>query len=287
MIKINVFLAIYTYNNDIHRYTLTEKIFKHYKNIQERFKDSALFTFTILGSENDISRNLSLKYFKTNAYIEFDQNDESFGNNFYKMLGKKISIGINLSAKNNPDILLWAGSNDYICFDFFKQIIEYYKPETPQIYGIDNYHNGNNAVFYTNYDGNRCVNKELCITCHSNKSYWWDGVSEYCGRKKFHYCGGIIGINRKCLRLYPDILSVWSYDEGGIEEYILKKPQIYKFNSKGLFYMNIKTLSESEINSFSKLLDLNKYHTLDFNNFSDEFKRKFIEEFKYFRELHE
>lgn len=36
MIKINVFLAIYTYNNDIHRYTLTEKIFKHYKNISEK-----------------------------------------------------------------------------------------------------------------------------------------------------------------------------------------------------------------------------------------------------------
>ena len=287
MIKINVFLAIYTYNNDIHRYTLTEKIFKHYKNIKEKFKHVALFTFTILGSENDISRNLSLQYFRPNAYVEFDQKNERFNGDFYKMLGEKINLGINLSAKNNPDILLWAGSNDYICFDFFKQIIEYYNPKTPQIYGIDNYNNGKNGVFYTHYDGNRCVNKKICITCHNQKSYWWDGVSDYSGRKKYKYCAGIIGINRKCYTLYPDVLSAWSFDEGAIEEYILKKPGIDKFNSKNLFYMNIKTLSKTEINTFDALLNLNKKNTLKFDNFSSYLKTKFKEEFKYFIQLHE
>ena len=69
MIKINIFLAIYTYNKSFHRFKLTEKIFKHYKNIVEHFKDSAIFSFTILGSEGDISRNLSLKYFKESEYF--------------------------------------------------------------------------------------------------------------------------------------------------------------------------------------------------------------------------
>lgn len=285
MIKINIFLAIYTYNNDVHRFTLTEKIFKHYKNVQEKFKDLALFTFTILGSENEISKNLTLKYFKSEEYFEFDQNHTSLKNDFYKMLGTKINLGVNITAKNKPDILLWAGSNDYICFDFFEQIIKYYNPEVPQIYGIDNHKNGNNSVFFTHFDGNRHVNKDLCITCHKKLSYWWDGVSDYSGRKKYKYCGGIIGLNNKCLELYPDILSVWGYDEGAIEEYILKKPLIDKFNSKGLFYMNIKTLSKNEITSFEELKKLNKNNMLNFEVLSDEFKEKFTEEFNYFSNL--
>jgi hypothetical protein len=286
MIKINIFLAIYTYNNDIHRYTLTEKIFKHYKNIVEKFKDKAIFTFTIFGSENDISKNLTLRYFKSNSYVEFDQNHKSFKGDFYKMLGKKINQGINLSVKNDTDIVLWAGSNDYICFDFFEQIINYYNPEKPQIYGIDNYTNGKNAVFLTHYDGNRCVNKSLCLTSHKKMSYWWDGISDYDGRKKYKYSGGIIGINKKCLSLYPDILSVWGFDEGAIEEYILKKPQIDKFTSKNIFYMNIKTLSNTEITSFNTLKNFNKNNMLNFKDFSDEFKEKFIKEFDYFVDLH-
>jgi hypothetical protein len=286
MIRINIFLAIYTYNKDIHRYTLTEKIFKHYKNIQEKFKDSAEFSFTILGSENDISKNLSIKYFKSEEYFEFDQNDNSFKNDFYKMLGNKINTGMKISAKTESDILLWSGSNDYICFDFFEQIINYYNPEKPQIYGIDNYTNGNNSIFFTHFDGNRDIKNELCITCHKKISYWWDGISNYCNRKKYKYCGGIIGINKKCLTMYPDILSVWGYDEGAIEEYILKKPYIDKFNSKNLFYMNIKTLSKNEITSFEELKKLNKKNILNNNIFSDDFKEKFIKEFEYFVNLH-
>jgi hypothetical protein len=285
MIKINVFLAIYTYNKNIHRYKLTKKIFKHYKNIQEKFKDLALFTFTILGSEKNISKNLVLKYFKSDEYIEFNQDNKIFKNDFYKMLGAKINKGINLSVKNNTDIVLWAGSNDYICFDFFERIINYHNTELPQIYGIDNYINGKNAVFLTNYDGNKNINKELCITCHPKFSYWWNGISDYCERKKYKYCGGIIGLNKKCLELYPDILSVWGYDEGAIEEYILKKPDINKFNSNNLFYMNIKTLSNNDITSFDTLKNYNKNTILKFGSFSNEFKKKFTKEFYYFNKL--
>ena len=56
-------MAIYTYNKDIHKYNLTEKNFKHYKNIEEKFKDLAKFTFTIVGSEKDISRRFNNKIF--------------------------------------------------------------------------------------------------------------------------------------------------------------------------------------------------------------------------------
>lgn len=282
MIKINIFLAIYTYHIDIDRYHLTEKIFKHYKHIQEKFKYLALFTFTILGSENTISQNLSLKYFKPEEYFEFDQSQESFEKDFYKMLGTKINVGINKSLLNDPDILLWGGSNDYISFDFFEQIINYYKPDVPQIYGIDNYQNGKNAVFFTHFCGAKCLDNQPSITDNPNLSYWWDGVSNYYNREKFQYSGGIIGINKYCFILYPDILSVWSFDEGAIEEFILKKQNIDKFNSKNIFYMNIKSLSKNDITTYDTLKILNINNMLNFQNFSYEFQEKFREEFNYF-----
>ena len=201
------------------------------------------------------------------------------------MLGNKINLGIHLSFKNNPNILLWAGSNDYICFDFFQQIIEKYNPLVPQIYGIDNYYNGNNAVFYTRFDANRYKENQMCMTCHNKMSYWWDGISDYCDRKKFKYCGGIIGINYTAFKEYPDILSVWSYDEGAIEEYILKK-SVEKFNGNQLFYINTKCVNDKDVTPYEELRKLNKDHILPFDKkFSDNFKEKFIKEFYYFEKL--
>jgi hypothetical protein len=281
MIKINILLAIYTYNNDIHRTNLTEKIFKHYMNIVEKFKDEIEFSFTILGSENDTSKMLSLKYFKFYEYIEYDQKSAIFGDDFYKMLACKIRYGMNVSKQKNTDIIFWGGSNDYICFDFFRQIIDYYNPKKPQIYGIDNYKNGNNAVFMTHYDGN----KNIKFGNDTELTYWWDGVSDYCGRQKYNYCGGIIGVNKQCCDMYPDILLNWNFDEGQVEEYILKKPNIDKFNSKNLFWMNIKTLNQTEITPFEILKKYNEKNILNFNYFSKEFKKKYIAEFNYFNKL--
>jgi hypothetical protein len=283
MIKINIFMAIYTYNKDIHRYNLTEKIFKHYKNIEKKFKDLAKFTFTILGSEKKLSQNLCLKFFKPEEYEEFDQDLKNFDNDFYTMLRAKIKHGMNISKKKNADIMLWAGSNDYICYDYFEQIIDYYDPTKPQLYGISNYKNGKNAVFFTHYDGNRDINNLHCLTANDKTTcYWWDGISDYCNRKKYNYCAATIGINNKCDKLYPDIIDNWTEDEGFVEEYITKKNKIDIFVSQNCFYMNIKTMSETEIHSFSILRDLNNKNLLQFNDFSEDFKLKFIKEFNDF-----
>jgi hypothetical protein len=288
MIKINIFLAIYTYNKNLHRYNLTEKIFKHYKNIEEHFKDSAIFSFTILGSEGDISRNLSLKYFKESEYFEFNQNDPKF-TGLLDMLSHKVRTGMKISATTGADILFWAGSNDYICYDFFKQVIEYYNPEKPQVYGIDNYYNGKNAVFFTHYDGYKDSEKQYCLTANNRTScYWWNGVSNYGGRDKYQYCAGIFGINARLAFLHPDVITYWNADEGEVEEYVLSKPNIDKFTSSNVFYLNIKTLDNSEINPFQTLMNLNKRTNdiLNFTDFSYEFKNKFIEEFNSFSKLH-
>jgi hypothetical protein len=287
-VKINIFLAIYTYNKNVHRYNLTEKIFKHYKNIEEYFKKTALFSFTILGSEGDISRNLSLKYFKESEYFEFDQNYSGF-TDFMGMLTEKVRIGMQISTNIGADILFWAGSNDYICYDFFKQVIEYYDPEKPQIYGIDNFYNGKNAVFFTHYDASKDAEKKYCLTANnSDMCYWWNGLSNYEGREKYKYCGGIIGVNMKCVHLYPDIINNWNADEGQLEEYILSKPNIDKFTSTNVFYFNVKTLDNSEINTYKVLYNRNikTNDVLYFVHFSQEFQNKFINEFNSFSKLH-
>jgi hypothetical protein len=202
------------------------------------------------------------------------------------MLDAKINTGMKLSSHTNADILLWAGSNDYICYDFFSQIIEYYNPEKPQMYGIDNFKNGNNAVYFCYYNGIAYKTNLRCLSCNNPKtSYWWNGESNYCNRERFNYCGGIVGINKKCTNMHPDILEFWNCDEGAVEEYIFKKQNVDKFLSKNLFYMNIKTLGKTEINSFSDLKELNKNDILRFDNFTQEFKEKFIEEFRSFTYL--
>jgi hypothetical protein len=193
---------------------------------------------------------------------------------------------MNISASTNADILLWAGSNDYICYDFFSQIIEYYNPEKPQLYGIDNFKSGKNAVYFCQYDGNIDINKGRCLTSGNKKtSYWWNGESNYANRQRFKYCGGLIGINSKCINMYPDILEFWNCDEGLVEEYVLKKPNIDKFSSKNLFYMNIKTLGSTEINSFITLNQYNVKDVLFFNYFTPKFKNTFIHEFRSFTYL--
>jgi hypothetical protein len=212
MIIINIFIPIYTYNKDIHRYNLTEKIFKHYKNIQNHFKEKAIFQFVILGSELDISRELTLKYFKEDEYYEFDQNDPKYNGDLKVMFSDKIRTGTQYSFEKQPfDIMLAAGSNDYICYDFFEEIIKYYNPNIPQIYGIDNYYNGKNAVFYCNYDGKKeLTNKRTCIMnsiTDNNISYWWNGISSYHGREIYNYCAGIFGGNYNCAVTYNNDLK--------------------------------------------------------------------------------
>lgn len=278
-IHINIFIAIYLFGENSDRYNLTKYIFIHYKNIQEYFKEYADITFTIVGSEKDISKNLVLKYFNEESYSEFDQNLENFNNCFYTMLDSKINYGMNLSNKTNADILLWTGSNDYICFNFFKQIIEYYNNNTSQIYGIDNYVNGNNAVYYCKYNNNT-------ISENDEDIFWHNDEFNYSVRKIYKYVGGVFGLNRKVIDLHHDILEKWNCDEGIDEKIILDKGNIDKFNSKNLFYMNIKINGDTDINSYELLYSVMKNDLIEDNKFlNNKFLKIFNNELDYFKQI--
>lgn len=277
-VKINIFLPIYLHGGSIHRTRLTAIIFQHYKNIQELFKSRSTISFTILGSEGKLSKDLALTYFKEEEYFEFDQDLRNFKNDFLFMLGEKYKTGLKIASKTNADIILLAGSNDYICYDFYDQIISYYNNKNPQLYGIDNYKNGGNVVNFVFYDGLKNV------LLHDD-GYWWNGKSNYCGRARFHYCGATIGVNRACYVTYPDVLENINFDEGQIEEYILKKPNMDKFTSNNCYYFNIKTPDNKEITSFSQLKKLNEVNILLYKKISIKLRQKIIKTVREFEKL--
>ena len=275
-IHIDINIPFYLYNC-IHRIKLTEKIFQHYIDIKNKFIDKAIITFTLIGSEKELSKNLALKYFNEDEYFEFDQEPYNINYsityhiNLLNMLTSKFRYSFKQSMNKNPNVSLLSGSNDYISYNFFEQIIDSYNPNEKMIYGVDNYYNGENAILYVNYDG---INNKF-----TDKSVWIDGVHLH--REKYKYCGGIIGFNDNLFNNYYNELmnKIITYDEGFIEFETLKLSNVIKFNSKEVFFINIKTISTSEITSYDHLNNNCYKVKLLFDNFNTKFKENFNYEF--------
>lgn len=285
---INIYIPIYNYNTKGYRYELTEKIFKHYKHIQEVFKDRIRFTFTIQGSEQAFSRELSDQYFEKGSYVEFDQQNISvnsdniyIGDNskFWQMFGRKINQGFRIGTSKQPDISFWAGSNDYISMDFFEQVYAFYKKDVPQLYGISNYKNGENVTCLFIYNS-RKIN---IMDPTNNDIYWWSGSP--CANTKlptYNYISGIIGINKACYTMYPDILDKWGYHEGVNETYVLSKKNIEKLNTSRIIFLNPKVEGKQDITNYKAFTDFIKGSKLDLSTIRPELQIKMREEYERF-----
>ena len=279
MIYINIFIPIYFKNNDGVKMELTEKILKHYINIKKRFEHKCVFKFIIIGSNGDISKNLVLKYFNDDEYYEFDQNKEVYNGDVLSMTKEKIKYGNCISYEKTPcDILLTAGSNDYICFDYVEQLINFYKPNERQMYGFGNNMNGNNMVIVCNYEfiknGPTLVN-----------NVWWDGYYDklIVDSDSLIYCSGLIGCNYECLHNNIHILENITHDEIEMERIIKSDKSVKIFTCQNCFYMNIK-IEGFDITGFSKcyVYALNNYTRYNFNDFDNKFKNMFNDEYIYF-----
>ena len=110
------------------------------------------------------------------------------------------------------------------------------------------------------------------------------GFSNYCNRQKYKYIAGIIGFNDSLYNKYYNQLmkNIISYDEGEIEYKTLQLPNIDKFNSKDVYFINIKTKSSSEITSFNYLKNKNKSEILSFTSFPNHFQHSFLSVYKEF-----
>ena len=115
--------------------------------------------------------------------------------------------------------------------------------------------------------------------------YWWNGISDYHGREKYNYCGGILGGNFKYALTYPEFIENVVYDEGKMEKMFLDKPFVDKFNSKELFYMNIKVPNNKDMTCYNKLLKYNEDNIIQFENLNEKIRQKFESEFNMFINL--
>ena len=276
-IHIDICIPFYTYGCE-QRYNLTKKIFKHYYNLSNYFIKSAIITFTLVGSEKLISSIISNSCFKTCSYTYHEYNQEDFistqtDKKFLNMLSDKFKFSFQKSMEKKPNITLLGGSNDYICYEFFKKIIEFYKPNEKQIYGIDNYNNGDNVVLITKYD-----NENSKIKIESD--IWWNGISNWGKRQQYKYCGGIIGFNDSLyLKHYYEVIdNCIDCDEGEIERKLLSLPDVVKFNSTNLFFFNLKTENNSDLNSYNLLIDLIKNDKISYIDFNKELQNKINKE---------
>ena len=258
-------------------------IFMHFRNIQEIFQDYSEFSFTIVGSEMNVSRNLSNAYFPEDSYLEVPQGEIAANSkhNLNKVafyITKKIQRGMHHSFHNkDTDIIIWAGSNDYISFSFWRQMIEEYHPKRHMLFGMEPFHRGRNVVFYTKFNGDSLINRTTAPT------YWQSG-HQHSIRAKLQYIGGVLGVTRSVLRAYPATLQSWNCDEGHVEESILSagKGRVKLFHAKEAFFMNIKEDAGHEVTNWKLLHDLNfRYRVLE-ANLSAAFLCQFDSEFRLF-----
>lgn len=260
---IDCFVPFYNYDMDPDRVVLNEKILRHFANVRRDIAHRAKMTFTVLGSEGDASKKMVLRHLRPDEYTEYDQ--VGFDKNFSKEFTKKMNYGARLSAAKDPDIVLIAGSNDFVSANFFDQLVDFYDRDTPQAYGIGNYYGGKRNIvvfgeFYAQQNG-------------TMRTSLWDGVSNFCGRERSAFTGGIVGFNRAVLENNPEFLASVGYDEGETEAAAMATPGAVRMESRDVVFVNLKT--GQELTKLSALkdaglieLDLHKdYDEREIDNF--------------------
>ena len=279
IITIDICIPIFLYGGNNTRKELTEKIFRHLINIKNKFQDKALFSFTIIGSENELSKSLFTEYFNgiNDTYHEFNQdivavnmwNGTSDINKMVHMLSNKFKCAYKNSFNKNKNISLLMGSNDYISYNWFEQIIDFYNGDTPQLFGITSYNEGENLSVLLNYINNN----------NSNNTVITSGI--YHRRDKYKYIGGIIGFNDKLYLQHRDTLlnNIITCDEGELEYKTLQLPDVILFKSNKCIFLNPKT-NTTDISPFVNLL-----YTANIVNPNDELKKQIEEELSNFYSL--
>lgn len=256
-LKIDIIILIYFYEKKNQRYYFQDFIFNYWNQLKKIFSNYIDFSFTIVGSEKNLSQSLSNKYFKKYEYYEFYQDPKLKTLN---MLTNKINYAFKKSYEKNVDLLLWFGSNDYVCAHYFTNILEKYNNGFQQ-YGITDFFNGNNFCLYIELKN---------FIFNLDNFYIHNGIHNYCHRKKYKYIGGTHGYSKKILDKFPEILDKITCDEGANEYLVTKliekypKLNINSMKTNDCFFFNVK-FGNDEIHSFEILKKLNKNNILDFN----------------------
>ena len=265
MVTMDIFIPIYFEGKDL-RYYHTKKIFNYLSIIREELKkEDIILSFTVIGSNGELSRNLFNDIFKgeDDIYLEFEQkykpkkyiyvvspfnkskkNDKDYVKKykretkekllFIEMLDKKFYLGWMESMKKKKDISFLMGSNDLIGKSFFIQVKDNFNPSEKQIYGI----NRKNYCLFMQVDS------KLKLSMNNVLSIW---NCQYENHPKINLAGGIIGLNN--FELVKDLFEKESWNEIDLEYKLYEKG--FKVTTvKKTYYLNIKT--DNDLSGFIK-----------------------------------
>ena len=170
-ISVRFLIPIFVISKNCEKYVITEKSFKYLKYLQNVLKDIATINFLILGSEKELSRDLTLKYFNEDEYMEYDQGGIHYFNRvsfetLNTIVGTKIMNGYNKCKEFEPDLIIFMKNNHFISKKWFEDIINHYESniESPNFYGISC--RGNISII-TCIDDNNHINIKKGLICHN------------------------------------------------------------------------------------------------------------------------
>lgn len=141
MIIIRFVINIYLINKDSEKYFITEKSFKYLLYLKKIFSNKIIMDFIICGSELSLSKDLTLKYFRPDEYIEFDQGNINYLNRIdpgtlNTVVGHKTKYGYNICRGYNPDLIILMKSNHFISKEWLEFIINDYDENSNKVYGL-------------------------------------------------------------------------------------------------------------------------------------------------------
>jgi hypothetical protein len=296
-LKINIIMPFYLWNNDIDRVSLTHKILVHYNNIKDKYNTKIEFKFYFIGSENELSKSIIDKYFN-DSYYEFEQHGllESTTVEKVAMLGEKVRFAVKLGTSTDYDIVMVAGSNDFISDSFFLNVLNTYNENVPQIYGIGDYYDGKNIVGIIPY---KCG---MNINLTSADNIWWKGYSNcqyhvpgkdywsntigVIGKLNNEFTGGVICANKKVMNEL-DVVKRIDFSERSFEIHCKQFiKNLHVVTTKNLVNLNVKCISGADLHDISVVNQvLYLLDTLDISEMDTLLERTLNAHIEYFNNL--
>lgn len=232
IISINFLIPIFLIDTYSEKYKITELSFKYYVYLKNLFINKINMSFTILGSEKKLSKDLVLKYFDENSYIEYDQGNINYLNRvsydtLNTVVGNKISFGFEKAKEKNNDLIVFIKSNHFISQEWLDYLLNNFDETKNEFYVFPK---ESNVFVITSITSDNSVNIE--------ETYLWD-FRHMNPTNKLEAC--LIVIPKKIYNIYkmnPICLTEASiYNELinlGTVSHLYKNTNFHLFNIKAI-----------------------------------------------------
>jgi len=162
--SVKFLLPIYVVRPTSEKYIITEKQFKYIKHLQKVLAGKIDISILVVGSELELSKDLTLKYFDETSYIEVPQRIDYFSSvtkadwtKLVEELTHKCLVAYIHAKTMNPDMILVMKSNHFIPYEWIEEVVAHDKMNT----GVKNFYGMSldNTFILTCMDDNEYIDK--------------------------------------------------------------------------------------------------------------------------------